>query len=156
MSVYEIIAVVFSSVALLTSIPAIFLTIRQYRNLSFKIEFQLEISPKVLLFKNDEGGYKGGERISVINKSDQSCTINKIGLLDGDKEFELYCQWGNGSAAFINVPLAGNAILSRYFFLSLKNLPKNQLVFKIYTNRKTFTKKMPYQLQEPESQQLHK
>ena len=156
MSVYEIIAVVFSSVALLTSIPAIFLTVRQYRNLSFKIEFQLEISPKILLFKNDEGAYKGGVRISVINKSDQACTINKIGLIDGEKEFELYCQWGNGSAAFINIPLAGNQILSRYFYLLLKNLPEKCLTFKIYTNRKTFTKKIPYQLQEPKSQQLHK
>lgn len=156
MSVYEIIAVVFSSVALLTSIPAIFLTVRQYRNLSFKIEFQLETSPKILLFKNVGGGYKGGVRISVINKSDQACTINKIGLIDGEKEFELYCQWENGSAAFINIPLAGNQILSRYFYLLLKNLPEKCLTFKIYTNRKTFTKKIPYQLQEPKSQQLHK
>lgn len=156
MSVYEIIAVVFSSVALLTSIPAIFLTIRQYHNLSFKIEFRLEISSKILLCKDDDGFFKGAARISIINKSDQACTINKIGLIDGEKEFELYCQWGNGSTAFINVPLAGNEILSRYFFLSLKNLPKNYLIFKIYTNRKTFTEKIPYQLQELKSRQLHK
>lgn len=156
MTVYEIIAVAFSSVALLTSIPAIFLTVRQYRNLSFKIEFKLEMSTKILLFKDDKDIFNGGMRFSVINKSDQACTINKIGLIDGDKEFELYCRWGNGSAAFINVPLPGNQILSRYFFLSLKNLPENYLTFKIYTNRKTFTKKIPYQLQEPISQQTQK
>lgn len=156
MSVYETIAVIFSSVALITSVPAIFLTIRQFRKMSFKIEFKLECSSKIF-FKNDqENIYNSEMRFLIINKSDQTCTINRITAVDIDSEFELYTILWNGSSSFTNVPLNSNQILSRMFAFSLKNLPKNKLTFKIYTNRKIFTIKIPYQLRERQFQQSRK
>ena len=146
MSAYEIIAIVFSSVALVTSIPAIFLSVRQYKKLSFKIDFRLDSASKIFLKKEQSGSWVGQTRFSIINKTDQVCTIKKILLTDDPKDFELYCILVNGSSVFQNIHLDGNQIISQVFFLSIKSLPKTALTFKIVTNRKVFTKRIPYQL----------
>lgn len=142
MSIYEIIAVVFSSISLLTSVPAFILSVRQNKKLNFSIVFKLEQGTKIYFQQKKDGSFFAAARASIINVTDQPCTIKRITAVNNDEETELYLEFWNGSSVFWDVALQGNQIISRLFAFSMKSLPKRKVLIKIYTNRKVFKTKI--------------
>ena len=145
MTPYEIIAIIFSSFALVVSIPAMILSIKNLQKMAFTIDFRPDNSD-VLIITENKDKYWCDANLLLINKSDQHSTINKITVVDGAHEQEIYLSNPHGQAPFRNTSFEPNSSNAKRFSFKLSSIPDKTLKFKIYTNRKTFTKKIACKL----------
>lgn len=145
----EIAAFVISIVALVFSIPSMILSIihicKEKLNIDFKLDGDIFGDDAVFLRKKGEV-YFCSSTFLLANKTDQNYTLYKITVLDGEREEELIISTAYGESSFNNISLSGNESLYKLFHFQISKPKNKKLTFKIYTNRKTFTKKITYKL----------
>ena len=146
----EIAAFVISIVALVFSIPSMILSIihicKEKLNIDFKLDGNILGDEEIVLRKQNKLYYCSSTFL-ISNKSDQNYTINKIVVVDGEKEEELILLIAHhGQGSFNDVALAGNKSLHKFFQFRISKPKTKKLTFKIYTNKKIFKKKLKYRL----------
>lgn len=145
----EIVAFVLSIISLIFSIPSMILSIihicKEKLNIDFKLDGDIFGDDAVFLRKKGEI-YCCSSMFLLTNKTDQTYTLHKIIVLDGKREEELTIPNDYGERSFNNRTLSGNEAIYQLFNFQILKPKTKKLTFKIYTNRKIFTKKITYKL----------